>query len=505
MAGERGVSDSSRFGRFLSPWLTLRQAREALRAGLPDDARRLLAPLIADGYRKAIRLMREVARSYALRGERALRADNPGAAWKELLAAEALNTGDETAIRLRQTLVRLGLAECRAALEAGNPLHVVDTAARLVDRNAGGAELDVLLSASQDWLLAADQADRGEFLLAADTLGRAKKSLDGPVVAGIEKFADQLCARHERFRDALGRVDDAVEANRWADAVSAADVALAAAPNHREARSLRAKAWAAVNPNSDSEVVPLVALASVARAARRTLLEVERPPAATTLTYAGAATPQPDSVTESPPPTGPLPKRFLLWVDGVGGYLVCLGSRITLGQATADGPVDLPLFAELSRLHAELTRDDEGYVLESAREIQVNGTPTKRAVLRQGDRLTFGATCQMVFHQPVPVSPSAKLELASGHRLPVAVDGVLLMAESLVFGPGQRVHVRLPSVPNHPGNVVIYRSKDGLGVRFDGAYTVDGRPCRGASPLPLPAVVASDLFTFAVEPVGPRL
>jgi hypothetical protein len=52
---------------------------------------------------------------------------------------------------------------------------------------------------------------------------------------------------------------------------------------------------------------------------------------------------------------------------------------------------------------------------------------------------------------------------------------------------------------------VLYRSKDGLGVRFDGAFTVDGRPCQGRSPLPLPAVVTSEAFTFAVEPVGPRL
>ena len=57
------------------------------------------------------------------------------------------------------------------------------------------------------------------------------------------------------------------------------------------------------------------------------------------------------------------PKRFLLWVDGVGGFLVCLNARVTFGQAVAEGPVDVPLFAELSKLHAELFRDAEGYVL----------------------------------------------------------------------------------------------------------------------------------------------
>jgi len=100
----------------------------------------------------------------------------------------------------------------------------------------------------------------------------------------------------------------------------------------------------------------------------------------------------------------PLPKRFLLWVDGIGGYLVCLSNRVTFGQATAEGPVDVPLFAEVSRTHAEVTRDGEGYVIESGRGIRVNGNETKRAVLSAGDRVTLGASCQFLFHKPVAVS-----------------------------------------------------------------------------------------------------
>ncbi len=199
----------------------------------------------------------------------------------------------------------------------------------------------------------------------------------------------------------------------------------------------------------------------------------------------------------------PLPKRFLLWVDGVGGYLVCLSPRVTFGQAVGDGPVDVPLFAELSRLHAEVFRDGEGYVLESTRDVLVNGAAVPRSVLKPGDRLTLGPTCQLVFHQPVAISPSARLELASGHRLPLAVDGVLLMAETLILGCGVQVHVQLPDIVND--NVVLFRNKDGLGVRCSGAFRVDGRPCADRADLPLPSVVTSDHFTFAVEPVGPRL
>src|SRR5207253_3304826 len=154
-------------------------------------------------------------------------------------------------------------------------------------------------------------------------------------------------------------------------------------------------------------------------------------------------------------------QRFLLWVDGVGGFLVCLGNRGTLGQATPDAYVDIPLFADVSRVHAALNRDSEGYVLEATRSVQVNTRPTDKALLQSGDRITLGGSCQIQFRQPVPVSASARLDIVSGHRLPLTVDGVLLMADTLVLGPGTQVHVAMPDLKPP---IVLYRHGGGLGV-----------------------------------------
>lgn len=488
----------------LSPWVTLRQARDAVRAGRPDEAQRLLEPLVAEGYRKAVKLMREVAKAYLARAERHLRADNSEGAWVDLRAVESLNTGEPGAVQLRQTLTKLGVATCRAAFEAGNPLRVIEFAARLADRSVRSPELGTLVEATQEWILAAEQADRGEFLLAKETLARGQARVDAILTAGLLRFGGELDARLERFRVAVGQLNDASEARQWRDAMHWADEAIAVAPNHREARSLRAKAWNSLQPEPHTapyrregdEEVPL-AVAGVVGAAAATAQTMPYPVARS---VNGLPVVRPSGAGTGPTP---LPKRFLLWVDDVGGYLVCLSPRITFGQAVGDGPVDIPLFAELSRLHAEIFRDGEGYVLESTREVLINGTAASRSMLKPGDRLTLGPTCQLVFHQPVAISPSARLELASGHRLPLAVDGVLLMAETLILGMGSQVHVQLPG--DLKGNVVLYRNKDGLGVRCPGPFRVDGRPCVDRSDLPLPSVVTSDQFTFAVEPVGPRL
>src|SRR5262249_17282019 len=106
------------------------------------------------------------------------------------------------------------------------------------------------------------------------------------------------------------------------------------------------------------------------------------------------------------------------------------------------------------------------------------------------------------FRQPAPVSASARLDLTSGHRLPLSLDGVLLMADTLVLGPGTHVHVELPECKQ---TVVLYRHKGGLGVRCPGEFTINGERCQARGVLGLHASVTGDDFAFALEATGTRL
>ena len=89
-----------------------------------------------------------------------------------------------------------------------------------------------------------------------------------------------------------------------------------------------------------------------------------------------------------------------------------------------------------------------------------------------GDRVTLGGSCQFLFNVPVPVSTTARLDLVSGQRLPLAVDGVVLMADNLVLGPGPQAHVVVPDLASP---VVLFRHPGGLGLRHKQKLTVDGR------------------------------
>jgi len=507
-----------------SPWMALKQASDAAANGRPDEAHRALAPVLEAGYRKAWRVAREVVKAYCMRATRSLDRDNTAdAAWRDLLAAEALNTGEKCVADLRVTLTRLGLVQCRAALEAGSPLIAVDGVARLRDRGVLHPDLRHVEEAAQDWILAAEKADRGEFLPALADVTRLRPKLPCPPT-GLDRFRVELEARQERFRDAVQRAHEAAEGKRWIEALAASESALAAAPEHREARTLRTKAWQAAYPESPtgskSAPVPqtIINVAPLPRANPVTLRDsqkggMRRPEGTADLIagFSGRGSPPSDGSSE----ISRLPRRFLLWIDGVAGYLVCTGSRVAFGQAVLEGgPVDVPLFADVSRVHADLTRDGEGYVVESGkaapvdgrevhRPVQVNGKDASRAVLSSGDRVTFGSTCQFIFQRPVSVSSTARLELTSGHRLMLPVEGVLLMANEIIIGPGPMTHV---NVPDLPGKVILYRSKEGLGVRYaEGPYTINDQPRTDRTTLTLPASFECSTLTFTVEAVGPRL
>src|SRR5205085_1968322 len=67
-------------------------------------------------------------------------------------------------------------------------------------------------------------------------------------------------------------------------------------------------------------------------------------------TFAGLAVSVEPTIHELPRTLEP-PSQYLLWIDGVGGYLVCLSHRVTLGQANPESVVDIPLLADVSRHH----------------------------------------------------------------------------------------------------------------------------------------------------------
>lgn len=440
-------------------WLTFRQAQEALKNGRLEEAHRLLAQSGTQGHKQTFPLLQQVAQGFVERARRKLERNDPDAAWADLLRAEQVGAAEEAAASLRMTLTGPALKDIRARLAEGQPARAAEAIAHLRERAVRSPELQSLEEAAKDWGQAQQLADRGELSAALPLIERLRRSW--PEFTVLEQIQRDLEHRQQTLGGILGQLHQAVGEGRWRHVVQVADEVLALAPNHGEARKARTRAWQALEPPT---------LPSVQHAE-----------------------------TPSPKPAVDPGSRFLLWIDGVGGYLICLTQRVTIGQAVPEATVDVPLFADVSRHHATLTRDTEGYLLEATRPLDVNGKVTEKTLLQSGDRITLGASCQLQFRQPVPVSATARLDLTSGHRLPQAVDGVILMADTLVLSAGTQAHATVPDL-RQP--VVLFRQKGGLGVRHAGPFTVDGQKCEERGQLGPTARVVGEDFSFALEPVG---
>src|SRR5690348_5487727 len=106
---------------FGTAWLTLRQIREALRTGQLEEASRLLGQSGVPGHKKAFQRKAEVVRGFLRRAEKHLANSALAPGWQDLRQAELLGPNTPGADKFRQSLLRLGLAEVRSALESGKP------------------------------------------------------------------------------------------------------------------------------------------------------------------------------------------------------------------------------------------------------------------------------------------------------------------------------------------------------------------------------------------------
>ncbi len=196
---------------------------------------------------------------------------------------------------------------------------------------------------------------------------------------------------------------------------------------------------------------------------------------------------------------------FMLWIDSVGGYWVCLADEVIIGQPgdrerVGDKAVaDVPLLADISARHARIRRDGEGYVIDALREVRVAGRRAEQSMpLADGNQIELGAAVKMQFRRPHPLSMSARLEFVSHHRTQPASDGVLLLADSCVLGPKSHSHI---VCGNWRREVILFRYEDSLFCHAAGYFEIDGVACKNRSRLQTNSQVRGEGFAFSLESI----
>ncbi len=512
----------------LGQWrIALRQAEESARAGRFDEALALVSRSDVADHRQAVRLRGRLAMELIGRASRRAAADDLDGAIDDLNLAERFGVAPDVLAAARLKLAEQVDVEIRGLLDAGEPSRVIERIDQLAKQHIGGPALRRTREAAEVWQLALDESRRGEFGRAREALERAERLAGESAANALATVRRDLGARQEAAQPRIERFYKALtNIQNWGEILAAAESVLEILPEHPASRQARARAWQQIGAINPSAALPCRAgrladplpglMADQALDAGANHPSKKRVPPivfldesdqrqAAPLPLAGQGRPLPrrnePNPMDRPPNPGPS-GRCLLWADVIGGYLICLNREIVLGREGIDTQADVPVLGDLSRRHASIVRHGDGYVIQAHQPTFLNGRPVVgSAPLRDKDVLRLGSTVELEFRQPSPVSATARLEIVSRHRLPLAVEGVILMAETCIIGPSPQAHVPAPGLGSP---VVLYRQGDALWCRAPGAFDVDGKPCLSRAPLRLNSNVLGDGFSFSLEPLLDR-
>ncbi len=205
----------------------------------------------------------------------------------------------------------------------------------------------------------------------------------------------------------------------------------------------------------------------------------------------------------------PMAGRWLIWVDGVGGYMLLPGDDWAIGGPSGSDDAEICVQGDLSRREACIRRQGSDYVLQPLGTVLLSGRRMNRpAMLRDGDLISLGSPSpgdsqgargvRMEFAKPHPLSASARLTLGSRHRTRPRSDAIILLADTCVIGPARSSHIIAGQAE---GEVVLLYRDDRWYCRCTGDYVVNGVAVTGRVEVPAGARVEACGIAFSLESV----
>ncbi len=462
------------------PWrFKLKEAEVALEQGRLEDAARLLKEGDLPTYLPAQQMLAQVALKMGARASQRAKGGELEGAWRDLDAARNLSGETTDWLAAHKTLMEFALEVAVNHLRGNDFDGAITQLDRLEKRKPSTGSLFALREVARRLESARKLSLRGKF---ADAEAQLTAAIALQPNLSFITDQKQLCReRGERCRLLSEQLHRALGASDWTAAVATADSILEFAPENPVARDARKRAW--------NEVGAKVA-DSRAAGARSGSDTRHWPGSGPTKTIAAGT-------EEAERPRG---ARFILWIDGVGGYLVCLSDEVIIGQSFPGSKADVGIQADISRRHVKIRREGEGYVLDPLHEkVKVDGKPAlSPMLLSDGDELELGDGVRLRFRKPHVLSASARLEMVSRHRTQPHVDGILLMAESCVLGPKWQNHV---VCREWKGDLVLFRQEEKLFCRAMESIEIDGQLHDGRGRLAPNSHVLGTDFSLTLEPV----
>ena len=146
---------------------------------------------------------------------------------------------------------------------------------------------------------------------------------------------------------------------------------------------------------------------------------------------------------------------------------------------------DISLMANLSRIHATVRRSGDSWSLQAHSKTQVGGRNIdEKTSLRRDASIRLGNSVELGFRVPTALSATAVLDFVSEHRPSQSVDGIVLIHENCLLGPGPENHI---VCPDWPDTLVLFRRdgswhcKSRMNLAVDGDIVTDSHQVKAGS------------------------
>jgi hypothetical protein len=190
-------------------------------------------------------------------------------------------------------------------------------------------------------------------------------------------------------------------------------------------------------------------------------------------------------------------QHTILWIDGIGGYLLWDKPELVLGQAFAESRADIGIVGDLSRQAAALRRVGTDYLLQPLQNTTINAVPIDRPqLLRDGMIIGLGNSVRILFRRPNALSGTATLEMASIHRWKPTVDAIVLLADCCILGPRAGSHI---PCSDWRSEVLLLPKGSQWQIRTSEEVQIGGEKLRGQLPLPAGTRVRGEDFSFSLS------
>ncbi len=445
----------------------IRQAEAACQAGRLEESMRIIQAGDLRSFQPSQQVVEQLQDAFLARARRHADEHDLVRAWRDWDAALSVSGETRSTNSTLEHIVGRELVVAEQQLVAGDPASAIAIVDALERRRADTERARSIREAARRIDAANHLQSKGRFGDAESQLKAARQIFPG--VSFIEERLLKCAATASSCRTLTERLHEAISDSAWSRVVSVADKILELAPEHRLARDARQRAW-------DEVGTRLVATRQTAAPGRADRSERSR---------------------DAKPRSTSNASRFLLWIDAVGGYLVCLTDQIVLGQAAPGNSVDVPILGDISRRHAVIRRQGEGYFIEPIQPVRVDRQLIREpTLLSDGDQIELGNAVHLRFRKPHALSASARLDFLSRHSTLPSADGILLMAESCVLGPQWQNHV---VCRNWSADVVLYRQEDELYCRAMDSIEIDGQWFEGRGRVGENSRISGTDFALSLE------